>query len=103
MCIRDSTKSLHGAILVGVVFVTFWQGIMTFMGPAARLMNIVPEVADQTTPVIAMTVLPPWLAGVIIAGAVGAIQSTIAAMLIVISSSAVNDIYSCLLYTSRCV
>lgn len=88
------TKSLHGAILVGVVFVTFWQGIMTFMGPAARLMNIVPEVADQTTPVIAMTVLPPWLAGVIIAGAVGAIQSTIAAMLIVISSSAVNDIYS---------
>lgn len=88
------TKSLHGAILVGVVFVTFWQGIMTFMGPAARLMNLVPEVADQTTPVIAMTVLPPWMAGMIIAGAVGAIQSTIAAMLIVISSSAVNDIYT---------
>lgn len=87
------TKSLHGAILVGVVVVTFWQGIMTFIGPAARLMNLVPEVADQTTPVVAMTVLPPWLAGVIIAGAVGAIQSTIASMLIVITSSAVNDIY----------
>lgn len=87
------TKALHGAIIVGVIFVTFWQGIMTFIGPAARLMNMVPEIADQTTPVITMTVLPAWLSGIIIAGAVGAIQSTIAGMLIVISSSAVNDVY----------
>lgn len=87
------TKALHGAIIVGVIFVTFWQGIMTFIGPAARLMNAVPEIADQTTPVITMTVLPAWLSGIIIAGAVGAIQSTIAGMLIVISSSAVNDVY----------
>ena len=40
-----------------------------------------------------MTVLPPWLAGLAVAGVAGAIQSTVGAMIIIISSAIVKDAY----------
>ncbi|MEG1176577.1 MAG: sodium/solute symporter [Ruthenibacterium sp.] len=91
--IYKNTKSIHSAIVVGLVFVTMWQGIMTFMGPASRMMGMSLNIADQTTPALAVTTLPPAVAGVILAGAVGAIQSTVASMLLIISASAAKDLF----------
>lgn len=42
------------------------------------------------------TLLPPAMAGIVIAGAVAAIQSTVAAFFIIIASTIVKDIYKTL-------
>lgn len=87
------TKSMHGAIIVGIIVVAIWQGVMTSMGPLAKLLIPNLEVADYATQYLALNTLPAVGAGVIMAGAAGAIQSTVAAMILIVSSSIVKDLY----------
>lgn len=87
------TRAMHKAIIIGGVFVVLWTMTLPYLGVLAK--SIIPDlkVADHAVPALAMVVLPPWLAGITLAGVTGAIQSTVGAMIIVVTSSLVKDAY----------
>lgn len=87
------TRAMHKAIIIGAVFVILWTMTLPYLGVLAG--GLIPnlKVADHAIPVLSMKVLPPWLAGITLAGVAGAIQSTVGAMIIVITSSIVKDAY----------
>jgi sodium/pantothenate symporter len=88
-----STKALHSAIILGGCFVLLWTFVLIWVGSISRVVFPDLKVADQIIPTMAMKVLPPWLAGLTLAGVAGAIQSTVGAMVIVISGTFVKDAY----------
>ncbi len=88
-----NTRAMHKAIIIGAVFVILWSLALMSMGILTRSIYPNLKVVDHAIPILTMTVLPPWLAGVTIAGVAGAIQSTVGAMIIVISSSLIKDTY----------
>ncbi|MBS0000031.1 MAG: sodium/proline symporter [Cyclobacteriaceae bacterium] len=51
------------------------------------------EDVEQVMPHLANSLLPPWLAGIFISGAIAAMMSTADSQLLVISSSVMEDIY----------
>jgi sodium/proline symporter len=51
------------------------------------------EDVEQVMPHLANTLLPSWLAGIFISGAIAAMMSTADSQLLVISSSVIEDIY----------
>ena len=87
------TRAMHKSIVIGAVFVVLWTMTLPYLGILAKA--IIPDlkVADHAIPALAMVVLPPWLAGVTLAGVAGAIQSTVGAMIIVITSSLIKEAY----------
>ena len=87
------TKSMHKAIIMGVIFVLVWTLALIWTGSLGRFMFPDLKVADQIIPSIAIKVLPPWLAGLTLAGVAGAIQSTVGSMVIIISSTFVRNAY----------
>lgn len=89
---RD-TKVMHRAIILGTVFVVLWTIILPWLGQLTRAIYPNLSVPDHAIPSLIMTVLPPWLAGLAVAGVAGAIQSTVGAMIIIISSAIVKDAY----------
>ena len=92
MSYKDS-KSMHRAIMIGTVVVgTIILG-MHLIGVFARPIMPGIEVADQVIPLVALEVLPPWLAGIILAAPLAAIMSTVDSLLLLVSSSAVKDVY----------
>jgi sodium/pantothenate symporter len=88
-----NTQAMHKAIVIGAIFVTLWSFALLGMGLLVRAIYPTLKVSDHAIPILTMTVLPPWLAGVTIAGVAGAIQSTVAAMVIIICSAIVKDLY----------
>jgi sodium/pantothenate symporter len=88
-----NTQAMHRAILIGAVFVTFWSFALLGMGLLVRAIYPTLKVTDHAIPILTMTVLPPWLAGITIAGVAGAIQSTVGAMIIIVCSAIVKDLY----------
>ncbi|GHS96417.1 sodium/panthothenate symporter [Synergistales bacterium] len=88
-----NTQAMHKAIVIGAILVTLWSFALLGMGLLVRAIYPALKVSDHAIPILTMTVLPPWLAGVTIAGVAGAIQSTVAAMIIIICSAIVKDLY----------
>lgn len=88
-----NTKAMHRAIVIGAIFVIFWSFALLGMGLLVRAIYPSLKVTDHAIPILTMTVLPPWLAGITIAGVAGAIQSTVGAMIIIICSAIVKDLY----------
>src|SRR5690625_4099398 len=92
MSYKDS-RSMHRAIIIGTIVVGFIMLNMHLIGVFAR--PIVPgiEVADMVMPLLALEILPAWLAGLILAAPMAAIMSTVDSLLILVSSSVVKDLY----------
>src|SRR5690625_319131 len=92
MSYKDS-RSMHRAIIIGTVVVGFIMLNMHLIGVFAR--PIVPgiDVQDMVMPLLALEVLPPWLAGIVLAAPMAAIMSTVDSLLILVSSSVVKDLY----------
>jgi sodium/pantothenate symporter len=90
----DSTKTLRRASALGVVMVFFWSfATVVVAGSAAKALfpqNIAPDLA---LPLLTLETLPDVIAGVVLAGVVGAAQTTIAAMSIIVSSAIVVNLY----------
>lgn len=74
-----SLLSLYGAVLVGLA--------------AKTLLAEDPGDPERVMPLLAIQVLPPWLAGAMIAAAMAAMMSTADSMLLVATSSVVQDFY----------
>jgi len=93
--VYKSTKALHRAILLGGALVILWTiGLTIMVGIAGRAAQPDLLVPDHNLPYLAFASMHPALAGVVLAGVAGAIQSTVGVMLLVISSSLVKNVYS---------
>ncbi|MRG86059.1 sodium/pantothenate symporter [Salinibacillus xinjiangensis] len=92
MSYRDS-KSLHKALIIGTVTVGMIMLGMHLTGVFARAVLPGIEEADKVIPLIAMDVLPNWIAGILLAAPLAAIMSTVDSLLLVVSSSIVKDVY----------
>ncbi|PSW12153.1 sodium/panthothenate symporter [Photobacterium sanctipauli] len=88
-----STKSLHRGMVISTAMVAFLMLGMHLAGAFGRA--IVPDIAspDQIMPTLMMTVLPPVVAGVFLAGPMAAIMSTIDSQLIQASATLLKDLY----------
>ncbi|AXI07909.1 sodium/panthothenate symporter [Oceanobacillus zhaokaii] len=88
-----NSRSLHRAIVISTFVVGFIMLNMHLIGVFARPILPGIEVGDTVMPLISMEVLPPWLAGIVLAAPMAAIMSTVNALLILVSSTVVKDVY----------
>lgn len=70
--------SLWGAVLIGIIGLAMFKGL--------------PD-PEKVMPLLAMSLLPEWAAGVVIAAITAAIMSTADSQLLVATSSVVEDVY----------
>lgn len=89
-----NSKAMHQAIIVSTIVVGFIMLGMHLIGVFARPILPGIEKGDTVMPLLAMEVLPPWLAGVVLAAPMAAIMSTVNALLLLVSSAIVKDVYS---------
>ncbi|GGH83797.1 sodium/pantothenate symporter [Pullulanibacillus pueri] len=87
-----NSKSLHRAIIIGTIVVGVIMLGMHLTGAFARAVIPGVKVGDEVMPLLAMKVLPPWLAGIVLAAPMAAIISTVDALLLLVSSSIIKDI-----------
>ncbi len=92
MSYRDS-KAMHKAIVIGTFTVGFVMLGMHLIGVLAR--PVLPDVpiGDMVMPLLALEVLPPILAGLVLAAPLAAIMSTVDSLLILVGSTVVKDVY----------
>ncbi len=89
-----NVKAMKSAIVLGSVIICIWTvGLVVFGTLAAKA--IFPDLAapDQAIPALTISVLPDWLAGITLAGVASAVQSTVASLIIVVSSAVVLNFY----------
>jgi len=94
-----SEKKLRNSTLIGMVWViiSLWGAV--FIGIVGLAMfNGLPD-PEKVLPLLATTLLPEWIAGIVIAAIVAAIMSTADSQLLVATSSVVEDVYHKLVNT----
>lgn len=88
-----NAKAMHQAMIIGTVVVGFIMLGMHLSGVFARAIIPGIEVPDTVMPLLAMEVLPPWLAGIVLSAPMAAIMSTVNSLLLIVGSSIVKDVY----------
>ncbi|HDX9579031.1 TPA: sodium/panthothenate symporter [Bacillus pseudomycoides] len=88
-----NSKAMHQALIIGTVVVGTIMIGMHLTGVFARVVLPGVDVPDKVMPLLAMKVLPPWLAGIFLAAPMAAIMSTVNSLLLLVSSSIIKDIY----------
>src|SRR5699024_7507055 len=88
-----NSKSMHRAIIIGTIVVGFIMLNMHLIGVFARPILPGIEVGDKVMPLIALEVMPAWLAGIVLAAPMAAIMSTVDSLLLLVSSTIVKDVY----------
>ena len=88
-----NSKAMHHAIIIGTVVVGFIMLGMHLIGVFARPVLPGVKIGDTVMPLLSMKVLPPFVAGIVLAAPMAAIMSTVDALLILVSSALVKDIY----------
>lgn len=92
MSYRDS-KAMHQAMIIGTIVVGAIMMGMHLIGVFARAVMPGVEIGDKVMPLLTMEVLPPWLAGIVLAAPMAAIMSTVDSILLLVSSALVKDLY----------
>ena len=93
MAIRKASLMKRSALL-GVIWAVIALYGAVFVGLLARgLLTTAPADPERVMPLLAIQILPAWLAGVMIAAAMAAMMSTADSQLLVASSSVVQDFY----------
>ena len=88
-----TSRGMHRALVIGTIVTGFIMLNMHLIGVFARAVMPGIEVPDTVIPMIALDVLPPWLAGIVLAAPLAAIMSTVDSLLLLVSSSVVKDVY----------
>ncbi|XXM74327.1 sodium/pantothenate symporter [Lysinibacillus sphaericus] len=88
-----NSRSMHRALVIGTIVVGTIMLGMHLIGVLARAVMPGVEVADKVMPLLALEVLPPWLAGIVLAAPMAAIMSTVDSLLLIVSSAVVKDVY----------
>lgn len=92
MSYKDS-KAMHRALIIGTIVVGVIMLGMHLSGVFARAIMPGVKVGDEVMPLLAIKVLPDWLAGVVLSAPMAAIMSTVNALLLIVSSSIIKDVY----------
>lgn len=92
MSYKDS-KSMHLAIIIGTIAIGTIMFGMHLIGVLARPVLPDIEIGDKVMPLLTLKVLPPFLAGIVLAAPMAATMSTVNALLMLVSSTVVKDIY----------
>ena len=93
MALRNP-NDMRRAALIGIVWVFLGMTGAIFVGLVARVMIGAPLAdADHAMPALAVQLMHPALAGIMIAGAVAAMMSTVDSQLLVAASAVEQDIY----------
>ena len=92
MSYKDS-KAMHKAIIIGTFVIGTIMFGMHLIGVLARAVIPGIEIGDKVMPTLTLEVLPPLLAGIVLSAPMAAIMSTVNALLIIVSSTVVKDIY----------
>ena len=93
MAIRKPRLIRKGA-LIGVIWAVIALYGAVFVGLVAKgILTADPGDPERVMPLLAMEILPSWLAGLVIAAAMAAMMSTADSQLLVSSSSFVQDLY----------
>ncbi len=103
MSIKDPARIRTGrSIALAWAVPAFAGAILIGLTGLAMHIRVVPEVSDAASqitdkeyimPFLANNLLPAWLAGIFISGAIAAMMSTADSQLLVISSSVIEDLY----------
>lgn len=88
-----NSRAMHSAIVIGTIVVGFIMLGMHLIGVFARPILPGIHIGDTVMPALSMKVLPPFLAGIVLAAPMAAIMSTVDALLILVGSTIVKDIY----------
>lgn len=88
-----NSRSMHRALVIGTLVTGFIMLNMHLIGIFARPVMPGIEIADKVIPLVALEVLPAWLAGIVLAAPMAAIMSTVDSLLLLVSSSIVKDVY----------
>lgn len=90
---KDS-KSLHNAIFLGTAILGFMMLGMHLVGVMGRA--VLPGIAngDLVIPTLTLKLMPPFFAGLFLAGPLAAIMSTVDSMLILSAAAIVKDLYT---------
>lgn len=88
-----NSKAMHSAIIIGTIVVGFIMLGMHLIGVFARPVLPGVKIGDTVMPLLSMKVLPPYVAGIVLAAPMAAIMSTVDALLILVSSALVKDVY----------
>ena len=89
---RDS-KSMHDAMVMGTLIIGFLLLFMHLSGVLGRVLLPGLESGDLVIPSLILKILPPFWAGVFLAGPLAAIMSTVDTMLLLLSASIIKDLY----------
>lgn len=89
---RDS-RAMHSAMVTGTVIIGFLLLCTHLTGTLGRAVMPDLTVGDLIMPTLTVELLPPFWAGVFVAGPLAAIMSTVDSMLLLVSASIVNDLY----------
>jgi sodium/pantothenate symporter len=87
-----NTIALKRGIWLGTILVFVWTLLLCLAGVMGRALVPDLKVPDEIAPWLAMNTLPGPLAGLVLAGVVAGIQTTVAAMAIVITSSVARNV-----------
>ncbi|MCG3088296.1 sodium/pantothenate symporter [Sporosarcina cyprini] len=88
-----SSRAMHRALVIGTIVTGFIMLNMHLIGVFARPIMPGIDVGDKVIPLVALEVLPPWLAGIVLAAPMAAIMSTVDSLLLLVSSAIVKDVY----------
>jgi sodium/pantothenate symporter len=87
-----NTRSLKKGIWMGGILVCIWTLLLCMSGVIGRSIKPDLVVPDEISPWLAMHVMPEALGGIVLAGIVAGIQTTVAAMAIIITSSIAKNL-----------
>ena len=89
---KDS-RSMHNAMIMGTLIIGFLLLFMHLAGVLGRA--VMPGLAsgDLIIPSLILEFLPPFWAGVFVAGPMAAIMSTVDTMLLLVSAAIIKDLY----------
>jgi len=88
-----NSRGMHQAIIIGTFVIGTIMLGMHVIGVFARAILPGIEIGDKVMPTLTLEVLPPFLAGLVLAAPMAAIMSTVNSLLILISSAIVKDLY----------
>lgn len=88
-----NSKAMHKAIIIGTIVIGFIMLGMHLIGVLARAILPGIEVGDTVMPTLTLKILPPFLAGLVLAAPMAEIMSTVESLLILVSSAVTKDIY----------
>lgn len=87
-----NTRALKKGIWMGGILVFLWTFLLCMAGVIGRSIKPDLAVSDEISPWLAMNVMPEAMSGIVLAGIVAGIQTTVAAMAIIITSSIAKNL-----------